>query len=59
MKITILMLIFALGIVMPLVWVTGTSISALSFLKNCFKSFMVRGPELGMTMADGGEKVKE
>ena len=64
MKLTILSIIIAVGLLMPLYWVIGSLTSAIYF---CFHGMGATGkeqtvalnPHLGLTMADGGDPVDE
>ena len=64
MKITVLSIIIAVGLLMPLYWIIGSLTSAVYF---CFHGVGATGreqmgtvnPHLGLTMADGGDPVKK
>ena len=62
MKITVLSIIIAVGLLMPLYWIIGSLTSAVYF---CFHGLGATGkvgvlnPHLGLTMADGGDPVKK
>lgn len=64
MKVTILSIIIALGLLMPLYWVIGSLTSA---VYSCLhgvgatgkEQTIVVNPHLGLTMADGGDPVDE
>ncbi len=64
MKLTILGLITALGVMIPLLWIAGTLTSIVYFIRNREKitrkewAFTLN-PQLGFTMADGGHPVDE
>jgi hypothetical protein len=62
MKLTILVIITALGIMIPLLWITGTLTSIVYFIRhreNVTRKERVfaLSPQLGLTMADGGDSV--
>ena len=62
MKLTILGLITTLGVMIPVLWITGTLISIVYFVRNREKitrkewAFTLN-PQLGFTMADGGDAI--
>ena len=62
MKVTILVIIGFLGVLIPLLWITGTLTSAIYFCLQGVR--LLRGerqtafdPNLGLTMADGGDAI--
>jgi len=62
MKFTILMVIAALGLVIPLLWITGTLTAAVYFFRQKMgatqkERTVAFDPHLGLTMADGGDKI--
>jgi hypothetical protein len=64
MKFTILMVIAALGLLIPLLWITGTLTAAVYFFRQKMSATQKeRGvaldPQLGLTMADGGDTIKK
>jgi hypothetical protein len=64
MKLTILVIITALGIMIPLLWITGTLTSIVYFIRHREKitheeAAFTLNPHLGLTMADGGDPVDE
>ena len=64
MKFTILMVIAALGLVIPLLWITGTLTAAVYFFRQKMSATqnergIVLDPQLGLTMADGGDTIKK
>jgi hypothetical protein len=62
MKLTILIVIGVLGLLVPLFWITGTLTTVVYF---CLQSigairkerFATLNPQLGLTMADGGDSI--
>lgn len=58
MKYTILSIITAFGLLMPLLWIAGTvtSIVYLCLRKGRERTFAL-DPRLGLTLADGGETI--
>ena len=64
MKLAILIIIIALGLLIPLYWIIGSLTSAIYF---CFHGVgairkertVALNPHLGLTMADGGDPVDE
>ncbi len=64
MKFTILMVIAALGLVIPLLWITGTLTAAVYFFRQKMgatqkERTVAFDPQLGLTMADGGDTIKK
>ncbi len=64
MKLTILVIITALGVMIPLLWITGTLTSIVHFIRhreNITRKERVfaLNPQLGFTMADGGDPMDE
>jgi len=62
MKLTILVIIAALGVMIPLLWITGTLTSIVYFILHRENVTRKEGvftltPQLGLTMADGGDSV--
>lgn len=62
MKLAVLIVIAALGLVVPLLWITGTLSSAVYFCRQKVgatrkEQTMVLDPQLGLTMADGGDAI--
>lgn len=62
MKLTILVIITALGVMIPLLWITGTLASIVYFVRHREEvtgeeGGFVLNPQLGLTMADGGDPV--
>jgi hypothetical protein len=62
MKLTILIIITALGVLIPLLWITGTLTSIVYFIRHRENITRKEGaftlsPQLGLTMADGGDSV--
>jgi len=53
MKLTILVIITALGVMIPLLWITGTLTSIVYFIRH--RENITFNPQLGLTMADGGD----
>jgi len=62
MKLTILIIIAVLGLIMPLLWITGTLTSIIYFCRHGVgktheeRTFALN-PQLGLTMADGGDSI--
>ncbi len=62
MKLTILIIITVLGLLMPLLWITGTLTSIIYFCRHRVgkarkeRTFALN-PQLGLTMADGGDSI--
>ncbi|MBA3071238.1 MAG: hypothetical protein KJ800_03175 [Proteobacteria bacterium] len=62
MKLTILIIITVLGLIMPLLWITGTLTSLIYFYRHRVgktrkeRTFALN-PQLGLTMADGGDSI--
>lgn len=64
MRMTILVVIMVLGVTIPLLWVMGTLTSIIYFIRHRERSAhrergFALGPQLGLTMADGGDPLKE
>jgi hypothetical protein len=64
MKLTILIIIAVLGLLIPLLWVTGTLTSIVYFCMQKMgaarKEHSVSlDPQLGLTMADGGDSIEK
>ncbi len=64
MKLTILVIITALGVMIPFLWITGTLTSIIYFIRHREKETREEGgftlnPQLGLTMADGGDPLDE
>jgi hypothetical protein len=64
MKLAILIIIAALGLVIPLFWLIGTTTGitflGLNRLRKTNKEEMVAfNPQLGLTMADGGDPIEK
>ena len=62
MKLTILIVIAALGLLIPLLWITGTLTAAVYFLRQKMalshkEPAVALDPQLGLTMADGGDAI--
>jgi hypothetical protein len=62
MKLTILIVIGALGVAIPLLWITGTFTSVIYFIRQRVGETHKEGaftlnPHLGVTMADGGDSI--
>lgn len=62
MGLTIIVVIVMLGLVMPLFWIIGTVGSVTYFCFNrtgaaCKERTVVLNPQLGFTMADGGDPI--
>jgi hypothetical protein len=65
MKVAILIIISALGLLLPLFWIIGTVTSVIYFYRHREKetaAFDTRqavafNPQLGFTMADGGDAI--
>ena len=64
MLLTILIVVIMLGLVMPLFWIVGT-VGSITYVSlngmgvACKERTVVLNPQLGFTMADGGEPVYE
>jgi hypothetical protein len=64
MKLTILIAIGALGVAIPLLWITGTFTSVIYFIRHRVgathkeRAFALN-PHLGLTMADGGDSIEK
>jgi hypothetical protein len=64
MKMLILILICALGVAIPMLWVTGTLTSIVYFFRHREGATQKEGalslnPHLGLTMADGGDPIEK
>jgi hypothetical protein len=64
MKLTMLIIIIALGLIIPLYWIIAGFISVISFLFHKVGAIRQEkktalDPHLGLTMADGGDPVNE
>jgi len=64
MKFAILMVIAALGLLIPLLWITGTLTAAVYFFRQKVDAtrkerVVAFDPQLGLTMADGGDTIKK
>ena len=64
MRLTIIIVITTLGLVMPLFWIIGTMGSITYFCLNRMgptrkERTVVPNPQLGITMADGGDPIDE
>ena len=64
MKFAILIAIAALGILIPLLWITGTLTAAVYMLRQKMGATsrerpLAFDPQLGLTMADGGDTIKK
>jgi len=64
MKFAILMVIAALGLLIPLLWITGTLTAAIYFFRQKMGATskerpLAFDPQLGLTMADGGDTIKK
>ncbi len=65
MKVIILSIIFALGLLLPLFWITGTVTSIIYFYRHRergtaaldTRQAVAFNPQLGLTMADGGNTI--
>ena len=62
MKLAILIIIGVIGVAIPLLWLTGTLTSLVYFLRHGFGAIrkerpVAFNPQLGLTMADGGDSV--
>ena len=62
MKLALLIIIALLGVVIPLLWITGTLSSAVYFLRQRIGATreehrVALDPQLGLTMADGGDAI--
>ena len=62
MKLAILIIIGVLGVAIPLLWLTGTLTSLVYFCRHGFSAIrkeriVAFNPQLGLTMADGGDSV--
>jgi len=58
------MVIAALGLVIPLLWITGTLTAAVYFFRQKMgatqkERTVTFDPQLGLTMADGGDTIKK
>jgi hypothetical protein len=64
MKLTFLMIIILLALIMPLLWITGTLTSVIYFCRHRAgttrkERTVALNPQLGLTMADGGDPMDE
>jgi len=64
MKLTILIIIGVLGVAIPLLWLTGSLASFVYFCRRGFAAIrkeraVALNPQLGLTMADGGDSIDE
>ena len=64
MKMIILIIIAALGLLIPLFWIIGTATGFTYFglhglAKRAKESRVVLNPRLGLTMADGGDPIEQ
>jgi hypothetical protein len=64
MRLTILVIIAAFGVMIPLLWITGTLTSIVYFIRHREKTprdeeVFAFNPQLGLTMADGGDPLDE
>ncbi len=62
MKLMMLIIICALGLVLPLFWLLGTIAGIVSYCQHWKRTvpkegIVVLNPHLGLTMADGGESI--
>jgi len=62
MKLAILIIICVLGVAIPLLWLTGTLTSLVYFYRHGFGAIrkertVAFNPQLGLTMADGGDSI--
>jgi len=62
MKVAILIAIAALGLLIPLLWITGTLTAAVYMFRQKMgatqkERTIAFDPHLGLTMADGGDKI--
>jgi hypothetical protein len=62
MKLTILIAIGAMGVAIPVLWITGTFTSVIYFIRHRIEETRKEGaftlnPQLGVTMADGGDSI--
>ncbi|MBU2027641.1 MAG: hypothetical protein KJ814_08530 [Proteobacteria bacterium] len=62
MKLTVLIIITVLGLLMPLLWITGTLTSIIYFCRHRVgktrkEQTFAFNPQLGLTMADGGDSI--
>ncbi len=62
MKLAILIVIVALGLLIPLLWITGTLTAAIYFFRQKMgatrkERTVAFDPQLGLTMADGGDTI--
>jgi ABC-type antimicrobial peptide transport system permease subunit len=64
MRLTILTIIAVLGVMIPLFWMAGTLTSIVYFIQHrenaaCKEGVFGFTPQLGLTMADGGDAVEK
>ncbi|MHB8770393.1 MAG: hypothetical protein ACYC7J_05300 [Syntrophales bacterium] len=62
MKLTLLIIIALVGVLIPLLWITGTLTSAVYFIRQKIGATrrdraIALDPQLGLTMADGGDAI--
>jgi hypothetical protein len=62
MKLAILIAIAVLGLLIPLLWITGTLTAAVYFFRQKISALhkeqtIALDPQLGLTMADGGDAI--
>jgi len=62
MKTAILIMIVAVGMLIPLLWITGTLTSIVYFYRHRVGATreerdIILNPQLGLTMADGGDSI--
>ena len=62
MNLTILIIIIALGLLIPMFWLSGTLASAVYFCRRWMGAIhkeppVAPNPQLGLTMADGGDSI--
>ena len=64
MKLIFLIIIILLALMMPLLWITGTLTSIINFCRHWAgatrkERTVAFNPQLGLTMADGGDPMNE
>lgn len=62
MKLAILIFVAVLGVLIPLLWITGTLTAAVYFFREKVaatrkEQSIALDPQLGLTMADGGDSI--
>lgn len=62
MKLALLIVIALAGVLIPLLWITGTLTSAVYFIRQKLGAArrdqaIALDPQLGLTMADGGDAI--